>query len=241
MTKSEILIQRIKTLASKPLMFRESSFTVRTLDPENPADVLKYQELRYQLRVVKYQWLTAPEPGRSVEYDEYDPFSIPFGVFAKDGELHACSRLILPSDKAGLQIFNEFRDNLYPDFVPAWKSASSAEVSSLLVSDSFTHPHRNSYPVAQWLYKAMGQWSISNRVRYWYAVAEKRFLRALGFQGFPFKIIGEGKHYKGALTYPAVLDLEQAYANLMKREGDVYKWFLEGLDFRGKGDPPKIL
>lgn len=241
MTKSEILIQKIKTLASKPLMFREAAFTVRTIDPENPADVLNYQELRYRMLVVKYHWAVAPNPGTNIEYDEYDAFSIPFGVFSEDGELQACSRLILPSDKAGLQIFNEFRDDLYPDFVPAWKSASSAEVSSLLVSDSFKHPHRNSYPVAQWLYKAMGQWSISNRVRYWYAVAEKKFLRALGFQGFPFKIIGEGKHYKGAVTYPAVLDLEQAYANLMKREGDVYKWFLEGFDFRGKGNPPKIL
>ncbi|MBS3909027.1 MAG: hypothetical protein KGZ93_05300 [Actinobacteria bacterium] len=235
------MIKKTKRRASRPLMFNESAFIVRMINTENPIDVLRYQELRYRLRVEKYQWAEAPESGKKLEYDKYDPFSIPFGVFTEDGELQACSRLILPSDKAGLQIFNEFRDDLYPDFIPAWKSASSAEVSSLLVSDSFRHPHRNSYPVAQWLYKAMGQWSISNRVRYWYAVAEKRFLRALGFQGFPFKIIGEGKHYKGALTYPAVLDLEQAYANLMKREGDVYKWFLEGLDFRGKGDPPKIL
>lgn len=241
MTKREKLLYKIKTLASRPLIFQESSFTVRTLDSENPEDVLKYQELRYRMHVVKYQWSKAPEPGIGIEYDEYDPFSVVFGVFAKNGKLCACSRLILPSDKAGLQVFNEFMDELYPDFVPTWKLASSAEVSSLLVSDSFKHPHGNSYPVAQWLYKAMGQWSIPNKVRYWYAVAEKRFLRALGFQGFPFKIIGEGKHYKGAITYPAVLDLEQAYANLMKREGDVYKWFLEGLDFRGKGDPPKIL
>lgn len=239
------VISKIKTAilgnSDKTIKFNEQNFIVKIIDGQDSDEVRKFQELRYKLRVVRYGWFASPREGVKLEYDEYDSHSVHFGVFDREGEINAYSRLILPAMHGGLQIFDEFESLLDPKLRPHWPLDNSAEVSALLVSEEFQHPVGYRHTIAQWLYKIMGQWSIVNKRRFWYAVAEKRFIRALRHQSFPFTIIGQGKLYKGALTHPAALDLEDAYKGLIQRDQDVYKWFVEGLDFKGKGHPPKIL
>lgn len=239
------MFNKIKTgvlgSSGKSVSFKEHDHLVKIIDGHNHDDVRKYQELRYKLRVVRYGWSKPSSAGSNLEYDEYDSHSIHFGVFNSEGDLNAYSRLILPSNHGGMQIFDEFNSLLFPELKPNWPIDNSAEVSALLVSEEFQHPTGYRHTIAQWLYKIMGQWSIVNKRRFWYAVAEKRFIRALRHQSFPFSIIGEGKLYKGAVTYPAALDLEDAYKGLIRRDQDVYKWFIEGLEFKGQGHPPKIL
>lgn len=221
--------------------FKEKDYLVKIIGDDDLKEVLQYQNLRYRLKVQKFKWITAPDPRKPIAYDKYDAHSIHFGAFNPGGKLRAYSRLILPTKNSNLQIFDEFDSLIDPDFTPNWSPDSSAEVSSLLVDDDFKHPIGYRFGAAQWLYKIMLRWSIINKRRYWYVVSEKRFIRALRFQGFPFKIIGEGKDYQGAVTYPAVLDLDECCSYLMRTNRDALNWYVEDLDLRRKGYPPKIL
>lgn len=230
-----------KSRGDSLLSFKENGYLTRIINPNDPDDVWQYQYLRYRIKVVKLKWITAPTPNVPIAYDKYDSHSIHFGVFDSNNELKAYSRLILPINAYEMQLFDEFSSLLDPKQAPSWSPDHSAEVSSLVIDDTLKCMNNLRYGAAQNLYKIMAQWSVINKRQFWYAISEKKFLRALRFQGFPFKIIGAGKHFQGATTYPAALDLEEGYAGLLRIDRGVYNWFIEGLDFKGKGDPPRIL
>ena len=223
------------------LAFKEHDFITRIIDMNNPREILQYQELRYELKVKKFKWVTAPSPNRRLDYDKYDSHSVHFGVFNSNGVLVACSRLILPAMGQRLQIIDEFGDLLNPEEKRNLQLDNSVEVSTVLVSDDYKRRNGSKYHMTQMLYKIMGQWCIAKKRRFWHAITNKKILRAFKFQGFPFRIIGGSKFYQGEVLYPAAVDLEMCYEGLLRIDSSVYQWYLEGLDFKGKGDPPKIL
>jgi len=78
------------------------------------AKILKFNELekayqfRYKIFCEELGWL--PLNPDKKESDEYDQFSIHFGVFSKDGRLVGYSRFILP--KRNFMLEKEFKDLL---------------------------------------------------------------------------------------------------------------------------------
>lgn len=225
MTRDCISDIKKQTVENFPV-FTEGSFVARVLDPDDSNDLRLFQEFRYKYWVEKFRYVDAADSNQRIEHDIYDKHSVHFGVLDENGRLIGYSRFILPST-AGLQIHREFEDLVNPHLEPAADMARSVETSRLIVAGELG---ARRHLVAELLYKLKYHFMKRHGFKYWYHVSEKRLIRALNMQKFPFKIIGEGKNYQGAICYPAILDFDDIDAILKEHRPDFFSWLHEGLE-----------
>lgn len=206
---------------SSYLEVREAGQVVRPIDWSNPEEVARYQEFRYSVMVEELGWVAPPEPGTRREYDRYDRHAVHFGAFVEStGEVVGCARLILPSSD-GLQVVNEFPE--------AFRTAEfdpdrSVEISRLLTR-GVARPSGGQHTLAQRIYRCFYTWCAPRGRDRWYAVIEKRLVRALRLQHFPFRTIGEGKWYQDATCYPVLLKTEELWHDVGVKDPETWAWY----------------
>lgn len=220
----------------KPHAIREGDLTARIFNSDDPHEVELYQRFRFHYWVERYKCIRRPDESTDLEYDDYDEHAVHFGAFDNKDHLVGYSRFILPGYH-GLQVFNVFEELVHPRVKGApniGKSSMQAPNISKCVESSrlLVIPERGikRHLVAQLIYKLKYQFMKRNGYRFWCIVAEKKLIRALRFQKYPFEVMGEGKYYLGAVRYPAIMDIDRADSVLKLKEPVYFRWLNEGLE-----------
>ncbi len=208
-------------------VLKENGFVARLLDADNPTEMELFQRLRYRYWVEKFKFFKPKAPGeKKLESDAYDEHSVHFGAFNDRADLVAYSRFILPGPN-GLQIKNEFEELVHPRVKANFNIPRSVESSRLIVEPNLGIKR---HYVAQMIYKLKYQYMKLHGFRYWYIVSEKKLIRALRLQKYPFEIIGKGREYYGSVRYPAVMDIDKVDSILKLEEPAYFKWLNEELE-----------
>ncbi|MBU4369400.1 GNAT family N-acetyltransferase [Patescibacteria group bacterium] len=199
------------------IILSEEDFTARILKFNG---IEKAYRFRYKIFCEELQWL--PLNTSEKEFDEYDQFSIHFGVFSKDGKLVGYGRFILPGSDFMLE--KEFKDLLNNHIIR--KQRDTVEVSRISI-DKILRSTGSFNIITMLLYKLMYRWSIKNKIRYWYMAIEPNYLKLLQ-KFFPCKQIGDIKFYQpNTATTAALLDLKEAEVFLLRVNQKLYEWFLK--------------
>jgi len=192
----------------------EGNFTARILKND---DIKKAYKFRYKIFCEELNWL--PLNKDKEEFDDYDRFSIHFGIFFKNDELAGYGRFILP--KINFMLEKEFKDLL--DNHTIRKKRDTVEVSRVAIDKTLRGKSFNL--IILLLYKFMYRWSLKNGIRYWYMVIEPNYLKSLQSL-FPCKQIGRVKFYQpNSTTTAALLDLREAEDFLFRKNRKLYEWF----------------
>ncbi len=220
-----------KNKNTEPHIIREGDLTARIFNSDDPREVELYQRFRYHYWVERYKCIKRPNENNELEYDDYDQHAVHFGAFSDKDRLVGYSRFILPGSH-GLQVYNEFEELVHPRVkgVPnmgAPNIAKCVESSRLLVIPELGAKR---HLVAQLIYKLKYQFMKRHSYKFWCIVAEKRLIRALRLQKYPFEIIGAGKYYLGAVRYPAIMSIDKVDTILKVEEPEYFKWLNEGLE-----------
>lgn len=145
------------------------------------------------------------------------------GFFAKN-ELVGYARIIPP--KYIFMIEREFKDLLQNHTIR--KERDTVELSRAAINKSFrgVSNFKNSFNIpTMLLYKVIYQWSIRNKIRYWYITIEPEFLKTLQ-KLFPWKEIGEIKYYQPQVAATAaVLDLREAEKFVRNKNQKLFELF----------------
>lgn len=207
--------EKIKT--ENDIVLYEGDFMARILKND---EIEKAYPFRYKIFCEELKWLPLNENKK--EFDEYDQFSVHFGVFFKGNRLVGYGRFVLP--KKIFMLEKEFKDLLNNHIIR--KKQDTVEVSrvgidkTLKSADSFKI-------ITLLLYKLMYKWSTKNKIRYWYMAIEPNYLKSLQ-KLFPCRQIGHIKFYQpNTATTAALLDLKKAKSFLFKVDRKLCEWFIK--------------
>jgi len=193
----------------------EGDFIARTLKKD---EMKRAYRFRYKIFCEELRWLPLNESKE--EFDEYDQFSIHFGIFSKNGELLGYSRVIPPNINFMLE--KEFKDLINNHAIR--KEKDTVEISRTAIDKTF---RRQGFNLINLLFKLMYKWSIKNGIKYWYMAIESNYLKSLQ-NLFPCKQIGRIKFYQpNTATTAALLDLKEAEDFLLKVNPKLYEWFIK--------------
>jgi N-acyl amino acid synthase of PEP-CTERM/exosortase system len=200
-------------------------WTVRRVESEEERRPI--QALRYKVYCQEKKFLRAEDYPDGLERDEFDPYSIHFGTFSKDGDIVGTVRLVRPGP-LGFPLMRHCTIDpaarVYVDGLP-----SVAEISRLAVNPSFRRRqtdteygielegtkgsearfgrmYRQSVVVS--LYRAIYQCCRRNDITHLLAAMEMGLRRLLQQFHFPFTVIGPEVDYFGPVV-PFVLDLDE--------------------------------
>lgn len=211
-------------LATKMPSLKEKGIVAKVLNANDKEERELFQGLRYKYWVEKFKFFKKKSPNEEkLEFDIYDEHAVHFGAFNLNNQLVGYSRFILPGCH-GLQVRNEFEELVHPKVNTMLNISQSVESSRLIVDYEFQVKR---YDVAQMIYKLKYQFMKLFGFKYWYIVAEKKLIRALKFQMYPFEIIGRGRDYYGSVRYPAVMDIDKVDEILIVKKPAYYKWLNE--------------
>lgn len=106
------------------------------------------------------------------------------------------------------------------------KKRDTVEVSRVAIEKTLRSFNNFNIPTLL-LYKIMYQWSLKNKIRYWYMAIELNYLKSVQ-KLLPLKQIGQIKFYQQNVgTTAALLDLKEAESFLFKKSQKLYEWFLK--------------
>jgi len=207
---------RVKEI--KSIRLKEGEFLAKNL---NQHEIEKAYRFRYKIFCEELKWL--PNNNNEKESDEYDQYSVHFGVFSRSGEIVGYSRIILPGNSFTLE--KEFTDLLDPNYCIR-KEKDTVEISRLAVKKELRGRQESATKISMLLYKIMYQWAVKNGVRYWYMVVETDYLKVLQMF-FPCKSIGPVKEYQpNVSSVAALLDIREAESIVSKTNPALYSWFV---------------
>lgn len=213
--------------------------------------------LRYDVYCVERKFLEAVNYPDRLETDEYDQYSMHFGVTNAYEELIGTVRLVQPS-VIGLPLYRCCE--IFPHEVEKLADISSiAEISRLAISrrvhrrrddgpfsvsgaQRFGDAPRNAIepvssmderhghvPLVVSLYKAMYHACKRNGITHLLAATERSLQRLLTVYHFPFRAIGPQVDYFGPVT-PYVLEIGELEARLIQYRSPILTEFLKGLE-----------
>ncbi|OHB25956.1 MAG: hypothetical protein A2542_01055 [Parcubacteria group bacterium RIFOXYD2_FULL_52_8] len=188
-----------------PIQIATKEYVARNIDPTNAAQMAKVHKLRNDIFVKKLAWV--PGHYEDFERDEYDAYSIFFGVF-KGEELLATARM---TPSTGLFMIERALAYTMEGAKPIQKGEDTVELSRLGCSPSIIDRTVRT-KVSMALYKLLYEWSRENGIRYWYLVSTEAYLGAIRKKlGIPVAQIGKTfATEQGEEYYAAVIDLRAA-------------------------------
>lgn len=157
----------------------------------------KVAEMRYRVYCEELGFLEKDKYPKKLETDEYDGDSIHVAVLI-GRRLAGYARVILPREGT-LPIFEHFR-------VPTEANIDQAcEVSRFMISKLYRKKTETRREIFRLLAEEILKVVEEQKVKSIYAVVEDWLLKSLHKRGYKFEMIGEGKDYMGAITYPTRL------------------------------------
>lgn len=224
---------------------------------EHPHLLQRSYQLRYDVYCLERNFLQPDDYPDDLETDEYDPYSLHFGVTNDREELVGTVRLVRPSP-VGFPMYDCC--HIFPQEAKRLRKIPNlAEVSRLAISrryhrrrgdgpygvrgaSSFGEPAGNvkhedenadgrhgHVPLVVSLYKSMYQACKRNGITHLLAATERSLQRLLTTYHFPFRAIGPQVDYFGPVT-PYLLDLAELDAALIAHNSPILDGFLEGLE-----------
>lgn len=161
----------------------------------------KVAQMRYRVYCEELGFLEKNKFPKKIETDEYDGGSIHIAVLI-GRRLAGYARVILPQDGT-LPIFEHFEIQSEPDL------EHSCEVSRFMISKMYRKKTETRREIFRLLAEEILKIVEEHEVKNIYAVVEEWLLKSLHKRGYKFEMIGEGKDYMGAVTFPTRLRLSQ--------------------------------
>jgi len=156
-------------------------------------------KMRYRVYCEDMGFLEKDKYPNHQEKDEYDGQAIHVAVTIGK-RLVGYARVILPNGH-GLPIFKHFT-------IPEEKDLdSSCEISRFMISKLYRKKQETRRTIFKLLAEEIQKITKETDIKIVYAVVEEWLLKSLNKRGFDFKIVGEGRDYMGAITYPTRLEL----------------------------------
>lgn len=200
------------------LNLQEDEYVVKKLTTED--ELVKSYRLRHLIFAERLRWVSET-PGR-LEVDEYDKFTIPFGVFRK-GEMLAYIRLALSKDYYMLE--KDFRI-LLPEGHHIRKAPDTGETSRFCVHPEARADKVAGYNVYMFLFKGLYTWCCANGIRCLYTVVEEKIYRLLCARGFPCNPLGDTVTMEdGTVALAVTVDWREFERLNMEKRPGLLAWF----------------
>ncbi len=217
-------------------MFYFNAFEISYSDHERITDLYR---LRYEVYCLEVGLIPPQNYPDKLEKDDYDQYSIHFGVYNLSDELVGTTRLIL-TNPLDFPICNRCTIEKRP-VAPA---SAIVEVSRFAISkkyrrrrddgltgiesysDSDRRGNRIRPEIAFFLYREMLAYSQRNHITFWYASMEKSLFRLLKRFGFIFEQIGPKIDYWGPV-YPYLLDIDKTLNYLLAYNNKLYHFLTD--------------
>lgn len=207
------------------IIIEEGNYIVKNLTTEE--EKIQAYRLRHRIFCEELKWIAQSKDG--LEIDEYDNYSIPFGVFSKNNIIKSFMRLTLSVGPFMIEkvfpflIGIGYKIRKKDDTVEISRLCVSPEVRNKPTSGNFGH-----HGILMLLYKGIYHWCIIYNIRYLYLVVEYKFYRLCHIMGFPCKMIGQPAIMSDGLTaVAAIMDWREFESlNRIKRPRMI-KWFTQ--------------
>ncbi len=158
----------------------------------------KVAQMRYRVYCEEMGFLEKDKYPKKLETDEYDGSSIHIAVLI-GRRLAGYARVILPRNGT-LPIFEHF------EIPPEEDIDASCEVSRFMISKLYRRKTETRREIFRLLAEEILKVVEEHQVKNIYAVVEEWLLKSLHKRGYMFEVVGEGKDYMGAITYPTRLE-----------------------------------
>ncbi|MDD2951070.1 MAG: GNAT family N-acetyltransferase [Sulfuricurvum sp.] len=157
---------------------------------------------RYDIFVEEFNYLAPREDGKHIEYDEYDKYSLLFGVWEEESLIASC-RLVLPNPILGLPTLKV----MVIDAGKLESTQPTAEISRILVASKH-RIFKKTIKILQIMQKEINKIASEYNIVQLIGSVEASFLRLLNCAKLPYQAIGPLQHHIGPDRYPIVLKLQ---------------------------------
>ncbi len=172
------------------------------------ADRLAILRQRYDIFVEEFNYLAPREDGERIERDQYDDYSLLFGVWEKNDLLASC-RLVLPNNPVGLPTSNA----LQIDSEKLRMDRHTAEISRITIAAKHRQ-FKKSIKILQSMRQEILHVSTGYGITRWIGSVESSFMQLLNLSHLPFTPIGPLQHHIGPDRYPVVLTVQDCITSL---------------------------
>lgn len=214
---------------------------------ENAEDLQKSHELRFEVYCEEMKFLPAADYPERQETDSFDPCSLKFGSFDREGKLVGTVRLVRGGSVYNLPMVQHC--GFHPGVHEMLSSLSPVyEVSRLAVHKQYRRrvgdgryglsnfdgtrhvpdERRRAYPTVLRLYRIMYHSVKQRRIEHLFASMEVTLFRCLKALRFPFREIGPVSDYFGPVQ-PFYLNIEELDHELARKQPEVFQYFQFGL------------
>jgi N-acyl-L-homoserine lactone synthetase len=163
---------------------------------------------RHDVFVEEFNFFTPKDDIQKIEYDQYDAYSLLFGVWEQEILIASC-RLILPNCPLGLPTLT----SMNIDFEKFQTDQTTAEISRITVA-STQRAFRKTIKILQTMQKEITRVSSDYKIMQWVGAVGPTFLRLLNQSRLPYRPIGPLQLHIGAERYPIILTLEDYTSSL---------------------------
>ena len=185
---------------------------------EDPEELNALFRLRYKMYCEELHWLDAANYPEGIEKDEYDQYSLHYGVF-KGRDAIGTVRLI-PENPCGFPIINVVGGGIISS-----GERKTVEVSRLLVDKASNLTKYNTITIVIALIKQVYfDGKYKSGVTDWFAALDVYVYRLIRMIGFKFKPLGVPKIYMGSKTVPAYITTREADEYLLNRNKSFYDY-----------------
>ncbi len=200
----------------------EGGYTVRPIQSDR--ELRESYKLRHAIFAEELKWV--PEAQNGLETDQYDPYSVPLGVFNPSGSLVSHLRII-PTEMPFMMEKEFF--NFVSKRHTLKKHRDTAEITRLCVAPEFRGAMINGFSPAMFLFKGLYIWCNLHGIRHQYFAVEYKVLRMLRISGFPSDPIGEPVRMRdGTLVIAATLDWSLFERINSASRPRLLNWFSQG-------------
>lgn len=215
----------LKTDELISVFLEEDGYVAKDLTGDE--EIYQTFKLRKKIFCDELGWV---KPLGDLEIDEFDTFSVPFGVF-NNNRLEAYLRLI-PT------VHPFMLEKIFPMLISPEhslkKDMATGEITRLCIEpDARKSCLRNdfgAFGLSLFLYKSVYHWCIANNVRYLYLVVEYKIFRLLNAQGIICGKIGEPTVMPdGVKAVAAMIDwrnVEEVNARIRPKMNDWFTGYL---------------
>lgn len=157
---------------------------------------------RYDIFVKKFGYLPSSHTSEQIEIDEYDPYSLLFGIW-DENLLLGSFRLVLPNAEKGLPTLNNM------EIDPTFQSdlSHTAEISRIIAATD-SQSVRRSIDILKLMQSEIYTVSCQHGITSWIGSIEPAFLRLLHFAKLNYITMGPLQHYIKVDRYPVILTAE---------------------------------
>lgn len=167
------------------------------------ADRLAILRQRYDIFVEEYNFLLPNENGKRIESDEYDEYSLLFGVWEQESLIASC-RLVLPGSPLGFPTLNTM--SVEPGIIQ--DSFSTAEISRITIASDH-RLFKKSINILQVMQEELCRFASDSGIQQLIGVVEPSFLRLLNCSSLPYHPFGPLQQHIGAKRYPVILSVQE--------------------------------